>query len=234
MAAKSFPGKQWGNDQSNANDEPDWRYVEEDPTHGGYAASGHNPDIGLTGNATANIVATVSGWQLVYLDESAGNPTVPASNTGMLETLVAIGGLKMPALTALFAQDLSDSHANVGTSNLAVRVQMSSGVVVRTDNIANVYIVSIGGGTNSPYANVNLAYSEARSAPESGVLVFSKDNVSMTGYDGNDSLTINSTSVFQGSSNVYSRKKKGPTQNVVATPFSTFTGANACVIDITG
>jgi hypothetical protein len=231
MAVKSFPGKQWGNDQSNANDEPDWRYVEEDPTHGGYAAAGHSPDLSLTGNVAANIVATVSGWQLVFPDASVGNPTVPASNTGVLETLVAIGGLKMPPLTALFLQDMTDATDNVGTGNLVVRVQMSSGVDVRTSNAANVYIVAI--GDTGSVANANLVYDASLSAPGSGVLVFKKENADLTGYSGNDTLTINSTSEFHGSVTVLSRKKKGPTQNVIATPLSTMTGANAVVITIT-
>lgn len=226
MAAKSIPGKQWGNDKANANDTPDWRYVEEDPTHDGYAASGHNPNISLTGNATANVVATGKGWELNWPDSADGNPNAPVGNK---EVLVAIGGLTMPALTALFLQDLSSNSDNVVSGNLAVRVQMSSGVDVRTANVANVYIVAIGDSGATP--NVNLSYSVALSQPESGVLVFTAA-VDLSGYSDGDTLTINASSGFNGSANVLSRKKKGPTQNVIATPFSTMTGANAVVITI--
>jgi hypothetical protein len=201
--------------------------VEEDPTHGGYAAAGHSPDLSLTGNATANIVPTVSGWELDWPDSAAGNPGSPVGNK---EVLVAIGGLTMPALTVLFMQDMTDATDNVGSGNLTVRLQMSSGVDVRTGNVANVYVVAI--GDSAPVANANLLYSAALSAPESGVLVFTA-NVDLTVYSGNDTLTINATSTFRGYANVVSRKKKGPTQNVVSTAMAAMTGANAVVITIT-
>jgi hypothetical protein len=223
MAAKSVPGKQWGNDGSNANDAPDWQYVADGATTPNAkvdsAGATRSPAKDLFGNASANIVSTASGWELEYPDGLGG--------VGNRETLVAIGGLKMPALTVLFMQDLTDATDNASSGNLAVRLQMSSGVDVRTANLANVYIVAIGDTIATP--NVNLAYSATLSQPESGVLVFAK-NVVLTGYTGGETLTVNASSTFHGSANVVSRRKK---DGVLAVSGSLPTGANAVVITIT-
>ena len=230
--AKTTAGKQWGPNAATANDAPDWRYIADGvktPDHSTDSAGrDRNPNIHLTGNASANVTATVSGWELDWPDVSAGNPNTPV---GMKEMLVAIGGLTVPSLTVLFMQDLTDATDNAATGNLMVRLQMSSGVDVRTANLANVYIVAI--GDSAPVANANLLYVEALSSPASGELVFRKLNADLTVYDAGQTLTINASSVFQGSANVVSRKKKGPTANVSATALSAMTGANAVVITIT-
>jgi hypothetical protein len=228
MAVKSVPGKQWGNNGANANDAPDWGYVADGtdtPQPKVDSASvTRKPDLGLTGNVSANVVATGHGWELDWPDSAAGNPNSPV---GMKETLVAMGGMTMPALTVLFMQNITDETDNGASGNIAVRLQMSSGVDVRTANLANVYLVAIATG---PAANSNLAYSAARSQPASGVLVF---ELPASVYTGGEILTINASSSFHGSANVLSRKKKGPTQNVVTTAMAAMTGANTVVITIT-
>jgi hypothetical protein len=232
MANKTTAGKQWGPNGANANDAPDWGYVADGVNTPNSkvdsAGATRNPDHDLTDNASANVVSTVKGWELDYVDTAAGNPNSPV---GMKEILVAMGGLTMPPLTVLFTQNMTDGTSHLGTGNLVVRLQMSSGVDVRTANLANVYIQAIGGGLGT--ANANLAYDASKSQPESGVLVFDLINTSLTGYGVGNTLTINSSSAFNGSANVVSRKKKGPTQNVVSTSLAAMTGANAAVITIT-
>ncbi len=203
MAVKTVPGKQWGNNGVNANDAPDWQYVADasnTPQKVDSAGATRQPAKDLYGNASANIVHTVAGWELEYPDGLGG--------VGNRETLVAIGGLTMPALTVLFSQDVSGVVSNTTGQFLKVRVQLSSGAIVDPTALANVYIVAIGDDVAT--ANVNLAYSDTLSAPESGVLVFVSPSLNLAGADTNSAYTVNSTSTFHGDTNVSSRKKKGP------------------------
>ncbi len=206
MAVKTQPGKQWGPNQANANDAPDWRVYAggtntPDPTDDS-RGNDRNPNLKLTGNAIANVVATKGGWALSH--DPVGLQTAPFA----VEPLVAIGGLKMPALTALYVTDLSPVVVNAAGQVLTVQVQLSSGAIVAPANVANVYIVAI--GDDAATANVNLAYSVAKSSPESGVLVFVSPTLNLASADTNSSYTVNSTSTFHGNTNISSRKQKGP------------------------
>lgn len=205
--AKTYAGKAWGNDQSNALDVPDWEYL--------------SLNTKLTGGAAANLGASGSGWT----SQMPG-----AEGVGHGEILVAVGGLKMPAIVVSFMNLMSTTPANVANSMIAVQVQMNQGVVVTDANAANVYIVAIGSDPANlavAVANVNLLYVAGKSQPESGVLWFETDGVDLTTDIANDTLTINSTSTFHGV--VASRKKKGPALTLVN---ATAIGGNGLVITI--
>jgi hypothetical protein len=174
----SSPVRPWGNDRADtANTGPQFGYLANEPQ--------------LTGGATANVQPTSSGWVL-ELPWAA-------------ETLVAMGGLGMPAPVVNFVRDQSGAVANAAAQNLAVLVQLSKGVTVGA-NTANVFLTAVSSDAN--VANVNLVLSASDSNPAAGVLVFKAANTDFSTYANGTTLTMNSSTVFHGNTDLLSRRAK--------------------------
>ena len=141
----------------------------------------------LTDGTTPNTYPTESGWRLV----------VP----GAQEILVALDGLEMPNVVAVFGTNLSGTTLNATGQLLRVQLQLNQGVVVTDANAANVYIVAQGSGLT---ANANLVYDTGilsntfSSVANSGIFtadyVFTVNNyiyVGETLHVGNTPYTVN-------------------------------------------
>jgi len=144
----------------------------------------------LTGGATANVQATPSGWAV----------ELPWAE----ETLVGMGGLGMPAPVVNFVRDASGAVANAAAQALKVFVQLSKGVNAPA-NTANVFLTAVSSDAN--VANVDLVYSASLSVPGAGQLVFTA-NADLSTYANGTTLTLNSSTVFHGNTDLFSRRAK--------------------------